>query len=484
MTDDAPLAGDAVSHQVVIGDSRSMAAVADSSVHLIITSPPYWQLKDYECDGQIGYDQSFEEYIGDLNRVWSECARVLHPGCRACINIGDQFTRAQSYGRYQVLPIHAEVILGMRTAGVDFLGSIIWQKVTTCNPSGGGAVMGSYPYPRNGIVRLDYEYILLFRKRGVAPRPDPAVKAASKLEHREWVEYFSGHWRFPGQKADRHLAAFPAELPHRLIKMYSFVGDTVLDPFLGSGTTAAAAARLGRSSIGYEINPRFAEIIRNQPDLSPHLGPPLAPDPGAEQKPPARAEICRRYPAEAEAAPSNRAESQSRYGSVVRQGDRRSRYAETPRVAAVESAAELRLDDGTVVILAGVRVSGRPEIDRLAVEYLESLVRGKQVVLEECKSDSYVSASRESDTCTSDTFVNDSRRGGLNLSNPEDNSLEHPRQQAFVRLLNRTFLNGKLIRRGLVYFDDRYCGRLQSWLQRYEREAQRDQLGVWKNERV
>ena len=251
-------------HTIINGDSRKMTEVPDKSVHLVITSPPYWQLKDYGTDDQIGFNDTYEAYINHLNLVWKECYRVLYDGCRLCINIGDQFARSVYYGRYKVIPIHSEIIRFCEAVGFDFMGQIIWQKATTMNTTGGGAVMGSFPHPRNGIVKLDIEYILLFKKQGNAPKPTSEQKAQSAMTNEEWNTYFNGHWYFNGAKQNKHLAMFPEELPKRLIKMFSFPEETVLDPFMGSGTTAAVANTLGRNSIGYEINPDFIPLIQER----------------------------------------------------------------------------------------------------------------------------------------------------------------------------------------------------------------------------
>lgn len=251
-------------HLIVNGDSRKMSELDDQSVHLIITSPPYWQLKDYGSDYQIGFNDTYESYINNLNLVWKECYRVLHDGCRLCINIGDQFARSVYYGRYKVIPIHSEIIRFCETIGFDFMGQIIWQKVTTTNTTGGASIMGSFPYPRNGIAKLDFEYILLFKKQGNAPKPTQEQKEQSAMTTEEWNTYFNGHWYFNGAKQDKHLAMFPEELPKRLIKMFSFPQETVLDPFMGSGTTASVAKRLNRNSVGYEINPDFIPIIKEK----------------------------------------------------------------------------------------------------------------------------------------------------------------------------------------------------------------------------
>lgn len=251
-------------HKIYFGDSRSLNKIPDKSVQLIITSPPYWQLKDYGTPDQIGFNNSYEEYINNLNLVWQECNRVLSDGCRLCINIGDQFARSVYYGRYKVIPIRTEIIRFCEALGMDYMGAIIWQKTTTMNTSGGGAIMGSFPYPRNGILKMDYEFILLFKKLGTAPKPTLKQKENSVMTKEEWGQYFSSHWHFNGVKQMGHIAMFPEELPKRLIKMFSFAGETVLDPFVGSGTTSLAAKNLGRNSIGYEINRDFESIIREK----------------------------------------------------------------------------------------------------------------------------------------------------------------------------------------------------------------------------
>jgi site-specific DNA-methyltransferase (adenine-specific) len=270
-------------HKIIFGDSRDMRELADQSVHLVITSPPYWQLKDYGNDSQIGFHESYESYINNLNLVWQESARVLHNGCRLCINIGDQFARSVYYGRYKVIPIRTEIIKFCESIGLDYMGAIIWQKVTTTNTTGGATIMGSFPYPRNGILKLDYEFILIFKKYGKPPKVDPDRKRASILTKEEWNQYFTGHWNFSGERQDKHLAMFPVELPRRLIKMFSFVGDTVLDPFLGSGTTSLAAKQLQRHSVGYEINQEFQPIIERKLKINATIR--EAPEPYTSAKP-------------------------------------------------------------------------------------------------------------------------------------------------------------------------------------------------------
>ncbi len=251
-------------HKIINGDSREMLELKDNSMHLAITSPPYWQLKDYGTDNQIGFHDNYESYINNLNLVWKECYRVLHDGCRLCINIGDQFARSVYYGRYKVIPIREEIIKFCENIGFDYMGAVIWQKVTTSNTTGGGLQMGSYPYPRNGILKLDYEFILIFKKLGEAPKPTKEQKDLSKMTSEEWNTFFAGHWKFSGARQTKHIAMFPEELPRRLIKMFSFYGENVLDPFGGSGTTSLAAKNLDRNSACFEINPDFIPILKEK----------------------------------------------------------------------------------------------------------------------------------------------------------------------------------------------------------------------------
>ena len=263
-------------HRIIIGDSRKMESVKDNSVHLVVTSPPYWQLKDYGNGSQIGFDDSYEDYINNLNLVWKECYRVLHPGCRAIINIGDQFLSTTTTQVYQIIPLHSMIVsrllIEMKNELV-YLGSINWLKVSTSNTSGGGKIMGSYPFPRSGYFFVNREYIAIFRKVGKKNRNQQihkSLKVYSRLTLEEWREYFKDTWKFSPAIQNSHIAMFPEELSKRLIKMYSFVGDTILDPFLGSGTTILTASKLGRNSLGYEIgfrtknNTDWKELIKKK----------------------------------------------------------------------------------------------------------------------------------------------------------------------------------------------------------------------------
>lgn len=245
--------------------SESMEELEDNSVQLIVTSPPYGKIKDYGLDNQIGFFDSFEDYFQRLRSVWKECYRVLEPECKMVINVGDQYLRTTQYGRYRILSIASRIITDCVDLSFDFLGDIIWQKISTTNTTGGCSLMGSIYYPRNGLLTYDYEHILIFKKyKGKKKKIDPQIKELSKISLSEWKKWYTGHWRFPGIVQKEHIAMFPEELPYRIIRMFSFIGDDILDPFVGSGTTLKVAKSLFRKGIGYELNENFKQIIENK----------------------------------------------------------------------------------------------------------------------------------------------------------------------------------------------------------------------------
>ena len=246
--------------------SENMEEILDSSIQLIVTSPPYGKIKDYGKQNQIGFFGTFDDYFKRLKQVWAECYRVLEPQCRMVINIGDQYLRTSEFGRYRVLSIASKIISDCLDLGFDFLGDIIWQKISTTNTTGGCTLMGSIYYPRNGLLTYDYEHILIFKKyQGKNKRKvEPIRKEMSKIPLSEWKKWFTGHWKFPGVVQKEHIAMFPEELPYRIIRMFSYIGDTILDPFLGSGTTLKVAKSLFRNGFGYELNKDYKEIIDNK----------------------------------------------------------------------------------------------------------------------------------------------------------------------------------------------------------------------------
>ncbi|GAB4309375.1 MAG: hypothetical protein Kow0069_08580 [Promethearchaeota archaeon] len=253
--------------RVHFGTAERMDALADGSVDLVVTSPPYGTVKDYGAPEQIGFSDSFGRYFRRLATVWRECFRVLKPGRRMAVNVGDQYLRASEHGRYRVLPIASRVVVDCEAAGFDFLGDVIWQKVSTTNTTGGCSFMGSIFYPRNGLVTYDYEHVLIFKKPGKsgwAGERAAELREYSKIPLDEWKRWFVGHWQFPGVRQVGHEAQFPGELPHRLVRMFSVVGDVVLDPFVGSGTTLKVAWSLLRRSVGYEVNESFAPVVEKK----------------------------------------------------------------------------------------------------------------------------------------------------------------------------------------------------------------------------
>ncbi len=407
-------------HRIILGDSRRLPELPDRAVQLVVTSPPYWQLKDYGIPGQLGFDHCYEDYINHLGLVWQECIRVLHPGCRLCINIGDQFARAAVYGRYRVLPIRTEIIKFCLAAGLDYLGAVIWRKVTSTHTTGGGSVMGSFPYPRNGILKLDYEFILIFRKPGRAPRPSPEVRERSRLSTGEWNQLFSGHWQFPGERQRNHLAAFPEELPSRLIRMFSFVGDTVLDPFLGSGTTTLAAARLERHSVGCEIDPGCLEPILQRLERARRES-----DAGWRVEVERRTEEAEDYRRELLYLPYRfrdpdhlqRQADPRELELGARVGHTRSAREEYFRVREVLSPELLRLEDGRMIRLIGVREL--PPAREAALAWLRERTRAARVYL---------------------------KLDLLDLPTAEETP-------AYLYLENRTCLNSRMIRQGLAAAD-------------------------------
>jgi DNA modification methylase len=359
--------GDECTAVIYNADCRRMPELADGNVELVVTSPPYWQIKDYGSPGQIGFGQSLHEYLRDLQRVWGECFRVLHEGGRLCVNIGDQFARAKLYGRYRVIPLHAEIICQCAETGFDFMGSIVWRKKTTMNTTGGAVVMGSYPYPPNGIVEIDFEYILIFKKPGAPKTASRDIKSRSALSKEEWKSWFSGHWDVGGARKNGHDAPFPDEIPRRLIRMFSFPGDTVLDPFVGGGTTARVALAQGRSAVGYEIRADFLGPARGTADRTGESLRVVIPVRKAER-------------AAGRGAP---APSRPRIPDMVADAHAAA-AAPGPSlhtVTAVRSDCSLELDSGTIVTFLGLEIQD----SKAALDYLRQRVLKKKVFLrDEC----------------------------------------------------------------------------------------------------
>jgi DNA modification methylase len=249
-------------HELCIGDARDMARVDDESVHLAVTSPPYWTLKVYPTnDAQLGRVVDYDAFLKELHKVWRECFRVLVPGGRLIVVVGDVCLSRRKHGAHMVVPLHAAIQEDCRHIGFHNLAPIIWHKIANAafEVENGSAFLGK-PYEPNAVIKNDIEFILMQRKPGGYRQPSDAVRLLSMIgesRHRLW---FNQILRLHGASTRRHPAPYPPELVERLIRMFSFVGDRVLDPFSGTATTSVASARWGRNSIGFEVEPTYHKL--------------------------------------------------------------------------------------------------------------------------------------------------------------------------------------------------------------------------------
>lgn len=249
-------------HELILGDSRDIPGIPDKSVHLAVTSPPYWTLKKYPDRGaQLGLIEDYEAFLDELDKVWKQVYRVLVPGGRLVIVVGDVCLSRRQHGRHVVFPLHASIQERCRAIGFDNLAPIIWYKIANAKleVENGSSFLGK-PYEPNAVIKNDIEYILFQRKPGGYRRPSPEARILSVIpedKHREWFQQI---WTLGGSSTRRHPAPFSLALAERLIRMFSFVGDTVLDPFMGTGTTNLAASRWGRNSIGIEVEPTYFDL--------------------------------------------------------------------------------------------------------------------------------------------------------------------------------------------------------------------------------
>jgi DNA modification methylase len=248
-------------HYLVRGDAREMRSLLPESAHLILTSPPYWTLKKYEeADGQLGHVNEYDEFLAELGRVWQRAFDLLVPGGRLICVVGDVcLSRRQNDGRHTVVPLHASIQELCRKIGFDNLAPIIWHKIANAvyEVSGGGGFLGK-PYEPNSVIKNDVEFILMFRKPGGYRKPTAAKRLLSAISAENYQSWFQQIWTgLTGASTKDHPAPYPTELAERLIRMFSFAGDLIVDPFSGSGTNAIAAARTGRHSIGFEISAKY-----------------------------------------------------------------------------------------------------------------------------------------------------------------------------------------------------------------------------------
>ncbi len=256
------------SHSLYLGDARKMSCLEPQSVHLVLTSPPYWTLKDYrESEGQLGHVEDYEQFLGELDKVWNQSFHALVPGGRLICVVGDVcLSRRENGGRHTVVPLHSSIQEHCRKLGFDNLAPIIWHKISNASyeVEGGSTFLGK-PYEPNSVIKNDIEFILMERKPGGYRAPDISTKVLSVISAENHKKWFQQIWSgVTGASTKQHPAPYPLDLAERLVRMFSFVGDTVLDPFMGTGTTTVAAAKWGRNSIGFEIDSHYYKLARKR----------------------------------------------------------------------------------------------------------------------------------------------------------------------------------------------------------------------------
>jgi modification methylase len=249
-------------HRLINGDARDLSFLKDASIHLVVTSPPYWNLKRYnEHPDQLGHVQNYEMFLMELEKVWQHIFRVLVPGGRLVCVVGDVCVARRNFGRHLVFPLHADICVICRRIGFDNLNPIVWHKISNASyeVQNGSKFLGK-PYEPNAIIKNDMEFILMQRKPGGYRKPTGSQRKESKISKDDFASWFQQIWNITGASTKHHPAPFPLELAMRLVRMFSFVGDTVLDPFSGTGTTMIASLRTGRNSIGVDIDPEYCKM--------------------------------------------------------------------------------------------------------------------------------------------------------------------------------------------------------------------------------
>lgn len=255
-------------HKLLLQDARRMNGLESESVHLVLTSPPYWTLKEYrESEGQMGAIEDYEHFLGELDKVWRHCFEALVPGGRLICVVGDVcLSRRKNNGRHTVVPLHASIQEQCRKIGFDNLAPIIWYKISNAayEVENGSSFLGK-PYEPNAVIKNDCEFILMQRKPGGYRSPSVHTRVLSVISTENYQKWFQQVWNgVTGASTREHPAPYPEELAERLVRMFSFVGDTVLDPFLGTGTTTIAAARWGRNSVGIEVDEHYLNLAERR----------------------------------------------------------------------------------------------------------------------------------------------------------------------------------------------------------------------------
>jgi len=251
-----------ITQRLINGDARDLSFLPDESIHLVITSPPYWNLKKYNDNpSQLGHIDDYEQFLDELRKVWEHVFRILVPGGRLVCVVGDVCVSRRQFGRHLVFPLHSDISVICRRIGFDNLNPIIWHKIANASfeVENGSKFLGK-PYEPNAIIKNDIEFILMQRKPGGYRKPTDEQRRLSKFDKKDFNEWFQQIWTIPGASTKKHPAPFPIELANRLVRMFSFYGDTILDPFCGSGTSLIAALRNGRNGIGIEIDPEYCRM--------------------------------------------------------------------------------------------------------------------------------------------------------------------------------------------------------------------------------
>ena len=248
--------------RLINGDARDLSFLPDESIHLVITSPPYWNLKRYnENPDQIGHIEDYESFLNEIRLVWEHVFRILVPGGRLVCVVGDVCVSRRKFGRHLVFPLHADICVLCRKIGFDNLNPIIWHKIANASfeVENGSKFLGK-PYEPNAIIKNDMEFILMQRKPGGYRKPTEEQRKLSKIDKKDFDTWFQQIWHITGASTRNHPAPFPLELATRLVRMFSFCGDTILDPFCGTGTTMVASLKYGRNSIGIDIEPEYCRM--------------------------------------------------------------------------------------------------------------------------------------------------------------------------------------------------------------------------------
>ena len=254
-------------HTLFHADSRNMEYINSNSVHLVLTSPPYFNLKEYRRGkNQLGIIDDYQQFVDELSKIWKECYRILVPGGRVVCVVGDVCLSRKKYGRHVVMPLQSDIAVSCRKIGFDNLNPILWHKISNASFEANtySSILGK-PFEPNAIIKNDIEYILMERKPGGYRKPTQQQREESRMTKEEFQQWFSQIWELPGASTKNgHPAPFPLELAARLVKMFSFAGDTVVDPMCGSGTTMLAAMKANRNSIGIETEEYYCNHILNR----------------------------------------------------------------------------------------------------------------------------------------------------------------------------------------------------------------------------